>query len=173
MRVSIMTAACLAACVSIACSPAFNWREVSLSPAPLAAMFPCKPEKASRTVTLGGHDVELHMRHCDTAGVTAAVGHARVTDPALVGPVLAQWQAATLASLRATASTRTAWTIDRATPLPQAVSIQAFGTSADGKPLELRAAWFAREGQVFAALLYGPTLPQDVVDAFFTGLHLQ
>ena len=173
MRVSIMTAACVAACVSTACSPVFNWREVSLAPAPLAAMFPCKPEQTSRTVTMGGRDVELTMRHCDTAGVTAAVGHASVVDPALLGPVLAQWQAATLASLHATASTRTAWTMDRATPLPQAVSLQAFGTSADGKPLELQAAWFAREGQVFAALLYGPALAQDVVDAFFSGLRLQ
>ncbi len=173
MRFPIMTAVALAACATTACSPAFNWRDVSLAPAPLSAMFPCKPETASRTVVMGGQEVDLHMRHCDTAGITAAVGHARVGDPTLVGPVLAQWQAATLASLRATASTRSAWTMERATPWPQAVSLEALGTGADGKPLRLRAAWFARDGEVFAALLYGPALAPDVVDAFFSGLRLQ
>jgi len=168
-----MTAACLAACAMIACAPAFNWRETAIPATSLSAMFPCKPEKASRKVTMGGQETELHMAHCDTAGVTAAVGHARIADAALVGPVLAQWRAATLAGLHVSASTQSVWVMERAEVLPQAIRVEAAGVGGDGKPLSLKAAWFARDGEVFAAMLYGHSVSPDVVDPFFAGLRFR
>jgi hypothetical protein len=170
---TLMTATCLVACATTACNPVFNWREVTVAPTPLSAMFPCKPEKASRTVVMAGQEVELHMRHCETGGIMVAVGHARIADPLLAGPLLAQWQTATLASMHASASTRSKWAMEHATTLPQAVSLDALGAGADGKPLALKGAWFARDKDVFAAMLYGPALDAEVVDAFFSGLQLQ
>ena len=169
----MIVALAIVAGLMTACSPAFNWRQVSLAPAALSAMFPCKPENAARKVVMAGQEVELHMRHCDAAGVTTAIGHADIADAALAGPVLAQWQAATMAGMHVSTSSRSPWTMAGATVLPQAISIEAAGTGADGKPLLLRAAWFARGGEVYAALLYGPALSPDVVDAFFSGLRLE
>ena len=174
MRAPIMTIACLlAALAATTCAPAFNWRETAIPASSLSAMFPCKPENAARKVVMAGQEVELHMRHCDAAGVTTAIGHADIADAALAGPVLAQWQAATMAGMHVSTSSRSPWTMAGATVLPQAISIEAAGTGADGKPLLLRAAWFARGGEVYAALLYGPALSPDVVDAFFSGLRLE
>jgi len=174
MRAPILTAAALlAAIVSASCAPAFNWREAPIAGTSLAALFPCKPEVASRTVNMGGLDVQLHMYHCETDGVTTAVGHAAVPAPARVGPVLDQWRIATLAGLRPTRSSQTVWTMERATALPQAQSVDAAGTDAKGAPLVLKGAWFARDGEVFAALLYGPAVSPEVAEAFFAGLRFR
>ena len=174
MRALIMTAAILLAALAItSCAPAFNWREAPIPATPLSALFPCKPERTTRKVTLGGADVDLHMQHCETAGITAAVGHAAVRDPSLTGPMLLQWRLATLASMQVTRTSPWLWTMPGATPLPQAQALEASGSDARGQPLVLRAAWFAHGGEVYGALLYGPGLGPDVVDAFFSGLRLR
>lgn len=174
MRLMIMTAAgLLAALAATACSPAFNWRQAAIAATPLSALFPCKPEQATRAVTMGGVAVELHMHHCETAGVTAAVGHAVLSDPARADAVLAQWRQATLATLRITGSTQSAWRMERATDLPQALLVDAAGSAANGQALVLRAAWFARGSEVYAALLYGPALDPEVAEVFFSGLRFR
>ena len=174
MQILIMTVAGLAVAMGMtACSPAFNWREAVIEATPLSAMFPCKPEKALRKVAMGGVTVELHMHHCDTEGVTTAVGHAQLPDPAQVGPALTQWRAATLAAMHVKETRQSAWTMERASVLPQSVAVNAVGTGADGRPLVLQAAWFARGNEVYAALLYGPALGHEVAEAFFSGLRFR
>lgn len=174
MRRPIMTAAgLLVALAATACAPPFNWRQAVIAATPLSAMFPCKPEQDTRAVSMGGIAVELHMHHCETAGVTAAVGHAVLADPTLAGPVLAQWREATLATLRISGSTQSAWAMERATALPQALAVDAAGTAANGQALVLKAAWFARGSEVYAALLYGPALEPEVAEVFFTGLKFR
>ena len=38
--------------------------------------------------------------------------------------------------------------------------------------MQTRALYFARGTQVFQAAVYGPRLPDEVLDAFFSGLQL-
>ena len=172
MRLPIMTAAAvLAVLATTACAPAFNWRQTMIAATPLAAMFPCKPEQTTREVSMGGVPVKLHMHHCETAGVTAAVGHAVVSNPGLAGPVLDQWRQATLATLRVSGATQSAWKMEHATALPQAQSVDASGSAANGQALMLKAAWFARGTEVYAAMLYGPALDPEVGEVFFSGLR--
>jgi hypothetical protein len=173
MRAFIVTAACLVALGTVACTPAFNWREASITSTPLTVLFPCKPEKASRTVTMAGLETELHMAYCDTDGVTAAVGHARIADPALVKSALAHWRNATLATMRVTAMTPSGPTGVDTWGLPEALSVDASGTTADGKPQKLKAVWFARDGEVYAALWYGASWSSDTADAFFGSLKFK
>lgn len=174
MRTPILiSAGLLAALATTACAPAFNWRQAVIATTPLSAMFPCKPDLDTRAVSMGGVAVELHMHHCETAGVTAAVGHAVLTAPALAGPVLSQWREATLATLRISDSSQSAWNMERATALPQALAVDAAGTAANGQALVLKAAWFARGSEVYAALLYGPALEPEVAEVFFTGLKFR
>ena len=173
MRALIVTAACLVAFGTVACTPTFNWREVPIAATPLTALFPCKPEKASRTVTMAGLETELHLAHCETDGVTAAVGHARIADPALVRSALAHWRNATLATMRVTAMAPSG-TAGADTPgLPGALSVDASGTTADGKPQKLKAIWFARDGEVYAARWYGVAWSTDTADSFFGSLRFK
>jgi hypothetical protein len=111
------------------------------------------------------------MHHCETAGVTTAVGHAVLPDPALAGPVLDQWRQATLATMRVSGVTHSAWRMERATVLPQALAVDAAGSAANGQALILKATWFARGTEVYAALLYGPALDPEVGEVFFAGLR--
>lgn len=44
-----------------ACTPTFNWRDVRVEPTGLKAMLPCKPEKASREVSMVERKVDLEL----------------------------------------------------------------------------------------------------------------
>ena len=70
-------------------------------------------------------------------------------------------------------STQSAWAMERSSVLPQALVVEAAGTSSDGRPLVLKAAWFARGAEVYAALLYGPALSPEVAEVFFSGLRFR
>lgn len=176
-----LACASLAVLMLAACGPAFNWREAPIEGTSLVALFPCKPQSASRVTALGGKDVELTMTGCDTAGVTLAVGHATIPDPTLRDPVLAQWRAATLASMRAKTTTVSALRPERLGASPQSVLVNAEGTQPNGRAVLLQAAWFTRGTEVFVALLYGDALNDalngasgdQVKEAFFSGLKFR
>ena len=173
MRVLSITTVCIWALLLAACGPTFNWRETSITATSLVAMFPCKPKTAARVVALGGTDVELHMTGCDAAGVTVAVGHATISEPNLRGPVLAQWRAATLAGMHANTPSISPLQLARANDLPQSVMVKALGMTPGGRALDLQGAWFARDNEVFVALLYGEVLSADVAETFFSGLKFR
>jgi hypothetical protein len=75
-----------------ACSPALDWREVRPTETPgLRALFPCKPDHVTRTVTLPSapQPLVMHMWSCQTGEVTWALSQVQVQDVAQVGPTLA------------------------------------------------------------------------------------
>lgn len=173
MRFPLVAVAFLTALLLPGCGPTFNWRETPIAATSLTALFPCKPQKVTRLLVLGGEQVELHMTGCDTGGVTLAVGHATLSDPTKAGSALVQWQDATLAGLRAKSLTVSALRLERAQEMPQSVRVQALGARPNGRPMTLQAAWFARDGEVFGAMLYGEALSPEVADTFFSGLRFR
>ena len=173
MHYAIFAIAGLAALILPGCGPTFNWRETALTGTSLTVLFPCNPQKTSRRLVLGGSEVELLMTGCDTGGVTLAVGHANISDPNRMAQALAQWREAALAGIHARSSAVSALRLELALETPQSVRVQALGARPDGRALALQAAWFARDGEVFGALLYGETLSPEVVDTFFSGLKFR
>ena len=81
---------CFAAVCLAACSPTFNWRDVPLAPAELTALLPCKPDRASRSVPLGGETLQIEMAGCEAGNATFAVAHARAASPAQAEAWLAE-----------------------------------------------------------------------------------
>ncbi len=168
----VVAPAVLALC---ACSPTFNWRELRPEGSPLLALMPCKPESAVRAVPLGGAPTELHMHSCDTGGLTFAVAWADIGEGAHVPEALAQWRVATLASMRVDPALADAPQTQWSAAVPGAERVQglvAAGTGHDGRVVHARALYFARGAQLYQAAVYGPTLPDAVVDTFFEGLRL-
>ncbi len=157
------------------CSPAFNWREVRPGGTRLALLLPCKPDKAEKQVPLGGQPTSLAMLGCDAGDATFAVALADVGDPARTGEVLAQWQAVTLANMKATPGT----TRTQALRLPglkapaQAMLVSAEGRRADGTVVQGQAAYFADGGQVFQAVMYAGKANAEVAETFFSSLKLE
>ncbi len=83
------------------CSPTLNWRDVRAEPSPLLALFPCKPERHTRTVALAAHSVTMTMLSCDADGATLTLAYADLKDVSLVPAALAHWQVATLGNIQA------------------------------------------------------------------------
>lgn len=173
MRLANATLPILTLLSLTACAPAFNWREASIDATPLAALFPCKPKRATRAVPIDGQSLELHMTACDTAGVTLAIGSVRLDDASRAGAAMAQWRDATMAAMRAGPPTPVDFAFALAKQGAKPVLIRATGTRPDGTPVAMQGAWFFKDQHVFAALLYAETLPPDVADTFFNGLRFQ
>lgn len=157
-----------------ACSPTFNWRELRVDSTPLRALMPCKPETATRPVPLGGASAaptELHMHSCEAAGLRFAVAWADLMPSAEGAPALAAWRQASLQAIRVAPNDATDWPLT----LPGADTVQgvqAQGTDPQGQPVQTRAVYFAQGARVYQAAVYGPRLPDEVLDAFFGGLQL-
>lgn len=62
----------------VACSPQYNWRELTLAEGHIRAAFPARVQSESRTVRLGEVATEFTMTVASVDQATFAVGHARL-----------------------------------------------------------------------------------------------
>ena len=160
------------------CTPALNWREVGLPPTGAAALLPCKPDHAERSVPLGGAPTELSVSGCEAGGATFALMAATLPAGRAPDEVLAGWQQATLANMQAGAVRREDFRPPRGLPLAHAQRLVAEGRQADGRAVAAQAVWTARaaEGggtELLHAVMYAPRPQPEVADAFFAGLKLR
>lgn len=154
-----------------ACSPTFNWRDIPPGSVPLASLFPCKPDQASRVVRMADRETTITMLGCEAGGAMFALAYADVKEAASADAALAQWRIATLATMRAQASSEVPFVIKGAGPWPQSVQVQARGSRADGSPLAVQLVWFAAGTLVFQALVYADVAKPAESDTFFSGLR--
>jgi hypothetical protein len=157
------------------CSPAFNWRDVRLENSNLSLLLPCKPDKAQKTVPLGGQPTVLTMTGCDAGGATFAVTVADLGDASKATALLAQWQALTLVNMKASpqATQLVALKLPGATSQAPAVLVKAQGQRADGNAVMGQAAYFAQGSQVFQVVLYAGKISPDVSETFFSSLKFE
>ncbi len=87
----IVCVALLAA--STACTPAFNWREVSFDQAGAAALLPCKPDRGTRPVQLAGQAVQMSMAGCEAGGAMFTVALVQVPQATQATQIAAEWKA--------------------------------------------------------------------------------
>ena len=158
-----------------ACSPSLNWREVRPEGTRLNLLLPCKPDKAQKVVPLGGRATPLSMLGCDADGATFAVAVADVGDAAQAAPVLAQWQALTLANMKAAPASLQPLALKiSGVAAGLAVSrVQAQGQRADGAAVSTQAAYFSQGSQLFQVVMYAPTIAPEVAETFFSSLKLE
>lgn len=173
MRSRLIVPAVVLAWLLSACSPTFNWRDVPIGSTALTALFPCKPETVTRTLTLADTELKMTMRNCDAGGLTFAVAHARLLTQAQAPIVLARWRETTLSGLRADPAS-----VSRDTPqglpvLPLLLTLRAARGPDTDPPLALQGVWFAQGADVFAAFVMGPALSDGVPESFFPGLRLR
>ena len=155
-----------------ACSPTFDWREVHAGSTGLKAMLPCKPATATRRVTMGDRQLDLHALGCDAGGSTFALLFAEIA-PGSAADVLGQWKAATLSSLRSEGAREQPFRPPGALDLPQSVHVIAGGRRADGSPVQGQAAYFARGRHVFQAAVYAQQVRPEVTEPFFAALAFE
>lgn len=173
----------LASLFMVACSPALNWRSVSLPELGIAVSLPCKPEHLERQIELAGHPAQVLMSGCSADGVTFALACTPLVEPAQAGLALSHWRAAVLAALQAARAPQPGAPQDQpfvpagALAIPQSVRTVAQGHLPGGGTVAMQAAWFARvhgpSVQACHAVVYSAELGPEVADTFFPGLVLQ
>jgi len=139
----------------------------------MTVLLPCKPDRASKSVPLGGRETRLSMTGCEAGGAMYALAVAELSDAGSVGEVLAQWQALTLTHMRADASTQQR----KPMPVPGAdgpspLLLSARGSHPDGQATEGQALFFARGTRVFQAVIYAPRINAEAAETFFRGMKL-
>lgn len=179
----VSVAAVLTALGLAACSPTFNWRDVPLPGAKLQAQMPCKPERAERQVPLTASGTTLRLLSCEAGGLTFALAWAAVPDEPAQNhaQVLDNWQQAGWASLRLPLNTPsgtpvapagwTAWAFE----LPRAQHLRGWqgpGRDHQGQMVSARQLYFAHEGAVYQAAVYGTRFDAATVAPFFEALRL-
>jgi hypothetical protein len=128
---------------------------------------PCDPQRGR------GGPVSLQALACDADGATFAVLFADA-DPGSAGAFLDHWRAATLAGLHSNAEQEIrAFRPSGALGLSQSLQVTATGKRADGRPVQGRAAYFARGRQVFQAVVYAEALRPEFTNPFFSGLAFE
>ncbi len=165
--------AAVVVCLLAACNPTFNWRDVRPDETRLGLLLPCKPDKAEKVVPLGGRPTPLRLLGCDAGGATFAVAVADLGDAARAAEVLRQWQALTLANMKAGAPQVTPLVLNGATPSPAPVLVKAQGQRADGTEVNGQAAYFAQGTQVFQVVVYAGKLAPEVAETYFASLSFE
>ena len=119
------------------------------------------------------------MLGCDAEGATFAVAMADLGDVKNVASVLDQWQALTLANMKAGAPGPNATT--RVIPLkipgaglePAPRRVTAQGQRADGSAVSGQAAYFAQGSQVFQVVMYAGQIKPEVAETFYASLKFE
>ena len=164
------------AAVLAACSPEQNWRQITFEGSTLKVQLPCKPDRTTREVPLGGVPVQLAVAGCESGGAMLAVMTASLAPGADAQAVLAGWQQATLANLQAQAVTHTEpWQRPGLLPLGAAQRIQVQGHRAGGQPVAAQAVWGAlAEGdhiRVVHAVVYADKIAPELTQGLFDGVQ--
>ena len=160
---AVLATLCLAGC-----SPALNWRTVSLGDGTVT--LPCKPDRAQRTVQLGGHALEMEMVGCEADGAMFAVSRVRLAPELNADQVRLLWQAASLQQMKGQASAVMPAPSVRAQAL-QLDIVNATGQGGDGRPVKARLAWLARGVDLLHLAVYAPLITPEMAEPFFDGIQ--
>ncbi|MEN9383955.1 MAG: hypothetical protein RL323_1098 [Pseudomonadota bacterium] len=172
------------------CSPALNWREVRVDGAPLQALMPCKPERATREVPLLGlqaPSLPLHMLSCEASGATYALAAALLPNgaPSIAEQAQQAWRLAAWASLKQPltpgATAPAGWAeLPFAAPAPVGLQRlsgwQGPGLAHNGQPLQARILWAQQGPWLVQVAVYAPSGASGVNEAwaiFTDGLRPQ
>ena len=175
---SALLASLVGALTLSACSPAQNWRDVAFEGSALKAQLPCKPDRTTRNVPLGGVPVELQVVGCESGAAMVAVMTAALPAGADASAVMAAWQKATLDNVRVTqplaAGQLQAWQRPGQLPLTTSVRVQAPGQRTNGEPVNMDAVWGAvAEGErvrLVHAVVYDRKIAADLANTLFDGI---
>lgn len=160
----------------VACSPALNWRQLSIDSGRVQVLLPCKPDQASRDVTLrvGKQEVSvtLNLQGCEASGMQFTVGHMAVPEGMQSSQAVLAWRLASLAPLQINGDK------------DQPVNWQLQGARVDPLPTRMRVmtsnhqaqfVWFAQGPNIYQAAVYGNNLDKGLPEAaetFFSGIKL-
>ena len=155
----------------LACSPALDWREIQPPDSGAVVMFPCKPDRFVRNVTLAEREVQMHLASCSADGVTYALSHAELSDPMRIAAAREALRALAASNIGGQATVVSPLNVPGMTPHPLAQRLAIRG-GIEGRVLQAEVGVFTRGLRVYQATVIGEKLDSQGTDTFFTGLRL-
>jgi hypothetical protein len=164
----------LAACgaAAAACTPTLDWREVRPEGGALLAMFPCRPDRHQREVSLAGERRRMNLLVCAAGGNTFALGYVDTPDAARAGAVMAELRTLAAEHIGVPTPTVAPYRLAGMTPNPQAAELRLQGKLPDGNEVRERAVFFAHGLRVYQASTIGRHLDEEAAQDFVSGLKL-
>ena len=160
--------------LATACTPALNWREMTVGPMALHATFPCKPGQVEhRTQLAPGREIVLHALGCETAGASFVVVYGDVGSAGDLADTLAKWKKASLLATKATVERQQPLDVAGAMGLAESALLRTRGQTPDGRTVQSQAAYFARGTHVIQAAVHAPVLKAEMTEPFFAGLRFE
>jgi hypothetical protein len=159
-----------------ACSPALNWRLLSLDSGRVQVLLPCKPDQASRDVTLRVEQQEvtvaLQLQGCEASGMQFTFGHMTVPEGMKSSTAMAAWRLASLAPLKLTDDPQQQgnWQLQGALVDPQPTKTRVITNKHHAQFV-----WFAHGQNIYQAAVYGNPLDKGLPEAaetYFSGIKL-
>jgi len=166
---------CLAfAATLLGCSPELNWRKVWSGQNHVHVLMPCKPDKATRAVTLRVNETDvstqLHMQACEAGRMNFALAELAVPPNASTKELRDAWRLASLASLQATES--------QAISEPELTKggkpSQALITRVTTHTHRAQFVWFITEQTIYQAAVYAKPNEKgfaEAADTFLSGIQ--
>lgn len=179
-RTATLLIALTAAVAITACSPVFNWREVGLGDSGLAALLPCKPDRATRNVVLEGDDVVLQMAGCEAGGATFTLSYTVAHDAAQATAWLSSWKTTMAKKLQASTPVATIIEVRGAASVPPPLQLTVKQNEAMGSKASAQIWWFAQRAHagradevvLYQAMVLGQPVETNATATFFESLHL-
>jgi cell division septation protein DedD len=168
----LMKSICLVACALAACTPTLNWRETRPADSAVSLLFPCKPDRFTRSLVLAGEKVQMALNSCAAGDVTYALSHAEFIDAARVSSAVQAMQAAAAGNLGGSAAVVSPLAVPGMTPNPLTQRWAVNGKRADGSAVQQQFSVFSGGLRVYQASVIGQTLDPVAADTFFSSLKL-
>jgi len=156
----------------LGCSPVHDWREVRVADGALVALFPCKPQRLTRSVPLAGNAVDLELVSCSAGGTTWSVTSGEVSDAGQVGATLSALRESRAGALAGRETDHVALVPAGATPHVQSMRFTVEGQRPDGSKLREISLVFARDSRVFQVAALGPDPSREAVETWIDSLKL-
>ena len=154
------------------CSPTLNWREIRPADSGVQLLFPCKPDRFTRSLVLGGEKLQMVLNSCAAGDATYALSHAQLADAAHVSSAVDAMQAAAAGNLGGPASVLSPLAIPGMTPHPLTQRWAVQGKRADGSAVHQQFTVFTSGLRVYQATIVGRSLDAVAADTFFGSLQL-
>lgn len=159
------------------CSPEYNWREIRPSEGGYQVMFPGKPSKASRDISLDGQKVNMRMSATEAGGHSFAVGLISLPEDSET------WRQRALAAMQAQMARNVSAKQIASTPLPVAI-IDAQGqargrltgarldVTGEGRPNRLIGGFVAKGARAWQFVVVGQDPGDEEVRLFIESFRL-
>ena len=166
-RARIAAISCLLAICLLACTSSLNWRTVQLGR--LSTWLPCKPDHATRPVSLAGATVSMEMSGCEAAGVLFSISRIQAPDAMQAPQLMDALRRASLALVQTTEVHPEANSGDANTSFDVLIE----GKRTDGSPLQARFKWLVAGTDVYQLAAYGARLAAEQTDPLLSEARIQ